>query len=277
MTRYPRLVAGSGLVALLALAGCSGGSSTTSSSSSAGSSTSSSTSASTSQGGAQGELTVLAAASLRDVFVTIGKDFEAAHPGTKITFSFGPSSGLATQIVNGSPADVFASASAATMKTAADAGAVDASRLFARNSMTIVVPKDNPAKVDDLSDLADSTVKVAICAAEVPCGVAAHKVFDTAKLSVKPISEEADVSAVLTKVSLGEVDAGIVYVTDASSAKDKVQAVEIPAADNATTDYPIAVVKDSAHHDLAQQFTDFVLAPEAAKVLADAGFAGAGG
>lgn len=274
MTRPTRILLGASLLALTGLAGCSSGSTATTSSTST--SSSSSSSSSSTQAGATGELTVLAAASLRDVFVTIGKDFEAAHPGTKITFSFGPSSGLATQIVNGSPADVFASASAGTMKTAADAGAVDTARLFARNSMTIVVPQDNPAKVDELSDLADSNVKVAICAAEVPCGVAAHKVFDTAKLTVKPISEEADVTAVLTKVTLGEVDAGIVYVTDASGAQDKVGTIGIPAADNATTDYPIAVVKDSAHHDLAQQFADFVLQPTAAKVLADAGFQSAG-
>lgn len=264
--RTPRTALIAGLTLAFGLAGCAGDS---------GTGTQSTTSSSSSAAQTQ-ELTVLAAASLRDVFVEIGKDFEAQHAGTKIVFSFGPSSGLATQIVNGAPADVFASASPATMATARDAKAVEEPRLFAQNSMTVVVPLSKPAKVDELSDLAHPKVSVAICAAEVPCGVAAGKVFEAAGLTVKPASEEADVAAVLTKVSLDEVDAGIVYVTDAAGATDSVKAIEIPAADNATTDYPIAVVSESKVKDLAQEFADYVLATQAQKVLTDAGFAPAG-
>jgi len=216
---------------------------------------------------------VLAAASLRDVFTTLGKRFESGHPGTTVRFSFGPSSGLATQIVDGAPADVFASASVTTMKTATDAGAVGPSVVFATNSMTIVVPTDNPGKVADVTDLADRDTTVAVCAKDVPCGAAALTVFEQAHLEVTPVSEEVDVAAVLTKVSLGEVDAGLVYVTDAALARDKVAQVTLPAGVRATTDYPIAVTTESANPALARQFVDLVTGSPGQQALRAAGFA----
>ena len=258
------------ILAAVALAGCGDSSS---GSSSAGSTGAGSASGSGSGPVASGSLTVLAAASLRDVFAKLGDQFEADHPGSTVEFSFGPSSGLATQIVEGAPADVFASASAKTMKTAEDAGAVNAPVTFATNSMTIVVPKDNPGTVDDVSDLASKDTTVAVCAKDVPCGAAALTVFEQADLDVTPVSEEVDVAAVLTKVSLGEVDAGLVYVTDTALARDKVTQITLPADVSATTDYPIAVTTESANPALAQQFVDLVTGTIGQDALKAAGFA----
>ncbi|MEI2777327.1 MAG: molybdate ABC transporter substrate-binding protein [Tetrasphaera sp.] len=235
-------------------------------------------SSSSSSGGsaapASGNLTVFAAASLQESFTTIGKNFEAAHPGSTVTFSFGPSSGLATQIINGSPADVFAAASDKTMATVTDARAAGTAQLFATNSMEIAVPPDNPAKIDSLDDLTAKDVKLAVCQEDVPCGAAATKVFDTAKLTVEPVSLEVDVKAVLTKVELGEVDAGIVYVTDVKAAGSKVAGVEIPADQNATTNYPIAALTEASNPELADAFVDFVLDAESQKILQAQGFVG---
>ena len=190
-----------------------------------------------------------------------------------MTLSFGPSSGLATQVVNGAPADVFAAASTKTMGTVVDAGYASGPTNFATNSMTIVVPSKNPAKVDSLDDLTNPDTLVAVCQAEVPCGAAAATVFGNAGLTVKPVSEEADVKAVLTKVSLGEVDAGIVYVTDAKAAANDVTAIAIPAADNATTSYPIAAISKAPNPALAKEFVAYVLSDAGQAVLAQAGFA----
>lgn len=222
---------------------------------------------------AAGTITVLAAASLQEAFTTIGADFEKAHPGSTVTFSFGPSSGLATQIVNGSPADVFAAASVKTMTTVTDAKAAGSSTPFAVNSMEIAVPPSNPAHIAALADLARSGVKVAVCQADVPCGAAAATVLTTAKLNVKPISEEADVKSVLTKVELGEVDAGVVYVTDVKAAGSKVSGIAIPTARNTTTTYPIAALTKAPNPALARAFVGYVLSADAQKVLHDAGFA----
>lgn len=259
-----RLVRAIGMpLAALALAACCSDSGSTSPSSGAGASAS-----------ASGALTVLAAASLQESFTTIGKNFEAAHPGSTVTFSFGPSSRLATQIVNGSPVDVFAAASEKTMATVTDAEAASGPRLFATNSMEIAVPPGNPAKIDSLDDLGAGGVKLAVCQQDVPCGAAATTVFDTTKLTVEPISLETDVKAVLTKVELGEVDAGIVYVTDVVAAGSKVTGIEIPAEQNATTSYPIAALTAAANPALAQAFVDFVLGDESQQVLRTRGFTG---
>lgn len=219
-----------------------------------------------------GQITVFAAASLTGSFTELGQEFEAAHPGTKVTFSFGPSSGLATQITAGSPADVFASASAKNMDAVVAATAADTPTTFAKNVMEIAVPPDNPANIAALADLAKPTVKVAVCAAEVPCGVGARTVFDNAQLTVKPVTEEVDVKATLTKVQLGEVDAGIVYVTDVLAAGDKVRGIEIPADVNASTSYPISTLTASKNAGLAQAWVDYVLSADGAAALTDAGF-----
>jgi molybdate transport system substrate-binding protein len=255
-------VAAVAAVAALALAGCGW-----SSSGGAGATASASTSAALS-----GEINVFAAASLTEAFGTLGKQFEAAHPGTTVTFNFGPSSGLATQITQGAPADVFASASAKNMDQVVTAKAAGTSTTFVKNVMEIAVPPDNPAKVTQLNDLAKPSVKVALCQEQVPCGTVARQVFTNAGITVKPVTEEVDVKATLSKVELGEVDAGVVYVTDVTSAGDKVKGVQIPDDVNASTSYPIATLTASKNPALSKAFVDYVLSPDGEAVLTAAGF-----
>jgi molybdate transport system substrate-binding protein len=219
-----------------------------------------------------GSITVFAAASLKEAFTTIGDQFEAANPGTSITFSFGPSSGLATQITEKAPADVFASASQKTMDTVVGAGVASGSSVFAVNTMAIATPTDPSTPVTSLADLANPAVKVAVCAADVPCGVAADTLFAQNSITVTPVTREVDVKSVLSKVQLGEVDAGIVYVTDVKAAGSAVVGVDIPADQNVTTSYPIAALAGSANSATAQAFVAYVLGPDAQTVLADAGF-----
>ena len=220
-----------------------------------------------------GTVNVFAAASLKEAFTKIGTQFEAAHPGTKVVFNFGPSSGLATQINQGAPADVYASASTKTMSQVVDSGQATSPSDFASNVMEIAVPVKNPADITALSDLAKSGVKVALCQAAVPCGATAAKVFTNAKLTVTPVTQEVDVKAVLTKVTLGEVDAGVVYVTDVRAAGAKVKGIEIPADVNASTKYPIATLTKAPNKATAQAFTDYVLSADGSGVLSAAGFA----
>jgi molybdate transport system substrate-binding protein len=258
-------------VASTVVAACGG----SSSSGSAGSSSSASgaASASSASPSLSGQLTVLAAASLTDSFKKIGQQFEAAHAGTKVVFSFGASSTMATQITQGAPADVFASASTKNMDSVVAAkAAAGEPQTFAKNVMQIAVPPTNPAGVTQLSDLEKSPVKVVLCAEEVPCGSTARKVLSNAKLTVTPVSNEPDVKATLSKVELGEADAGIVYVTDVMAAGTKVKGVSIPANVNASTSYPIASLTASKNPDLAKAFVDYVLSPDGATVLSEAGF-----
>jgi molybdate transport system substrate-binding protein len=219
-----------------------------------------------------GRITVFAAASLTGAFTTLGKEFEAANPGTTVTFSFGPSSGLATQITQGAPVDVFASASTRNMDQVVAAKAATAPTDFARNVMEIAVPPANPGKIRQLSDLAKKGEKVVLCAAEVPCGSTARTVFANAGLTVTPVSNEVDVKSTLSKVQLGEADAGVVYVTDVLAAGSKVRGIEIPAAVNASTSYPIARLTTSENAALAKAFVDHALSDQGALELAAAGF-----
>jgi molybdate transport system substrate-binding protein len=253
------------LAAALALVGC--GSSTSGS----GSSTSPAAGSSVS-GGAKGTITVLAAASLKESFTAIGTAFEQANPGTTVRFSFGPSSGLAQQITQSAPADVFASASQKNMQQVVDAKAASDPAPFAKNVLEIALPEDNPGKVETLQDLARPGVKVALCQPQVPCGDLAQKVLAAAKVPVTPVTLEADVRATLTKVQLGEVDAGLVYVTDVKAAGDKVRGVEIPADVNMATTYPIAALSGSKNADLAKAFVQYVLSDAAEAELTKAGF-----
>lgn len=220
-----------------------------------------------------GSITVLAAASLTGTFTQIGKDFEAAHPGTKVTFSFGASSTLANQINQGAPADVFASASPTNMQQVSDAGNVSGTPdTFVKNQLVIAVPKGNPKNITSLADLTKPGVKVVECAAQVPCGAAATKALAAANVKLTPASLEADVKSTLAKLTLGEADAALVYRTDALSVADKVQGVEFPESAQAINSYPIAVLKNSTNADTAKAFVDFVeSAPEIA-VLTAAGF-----
>ena len=220
-----------------------------------------------------GTVNVFAAASLKEAFTKLGQQFEAAHPGVKVVFNFGASSGLATQITKGAPADVYASASTANMDQVVTAGQAASPKNFAGNVMEIAVPPGNPAGVQGLSDLAKPDLKVAVCQATVPCGVTATKVFTNAKLTMTPVSQEIDVKAVLTKVTLGEVDAGLVYVTDVRAAGEKVKGIRIPTAVNASTKYPIATLTTAPNKAGGKAFTDYVLSADGAAVLTAAGFA----
>ena len=233
-----------------------------SSSSAAGSGSTSSPSATLS-----GSITVFAAASLQEAFTTIGQQFEAAHPGVKVTFSFGASSTLATQIINGAPADVFASAAPKNMQQVVTAGDAANPVNFVKNVMEVAVPPSNPGHVTSVNDLAKSSVKVALCQPQVPCGATAAKVFTNAKITVKPVTLQPDVKSVLTQVELGNVDAGVVYVTDVHAAGAKVKGIVIPAGVAASTEYPIAPVSKSGNMSLAQAFVAYVLSSAGQAVL----------
>ncbi|MDX3660090.1 molybdate ABC transporter substrate-binding protein [Streptomyces sp. ID05-26A] len=220
-----------------------------------------------------GDVTVFAAASLTGTFTQLGKDFEAAHPGTKVKFNFGGSSALAQQIGQGAPADVFASAAPANMKQVTDTKAItDAPRTFVRNTLQIAVPKGNPGKIAGLADFADAGRKIALCAEQVPCGAASKKVFEAAKVTPAPDTLEQDVKAVLTKVSLGEVDGALVYKTDVKAAGDKVEGITFAEASQAVNDYPIAPVAKAPNAVAAKAFIDFVLSDKGRAVLSAAGF-----
>lgn len=219
-----------------------------------------------------GTITVLAAASLTGTFTNLGKQFEAAHPGTRTIFSFGSSSTLATQVTNGAPADVFAAADETTMDTVDRTGQAVGRTDFVSNTLEIAVPAGNPAKITGLKDFADASKKTVLCAKEVPCGSAAIRVFQAAKITPSPVSYETDVKAALTKVSSNEADAALVYTTDVKAAGNKVEGLPFPEAAGATNTYPIATVKDSKNPALATAFTQYVLSPHGQKVLTDAGF-----
>ncbi|MFE4970692.1 molybdate ABC transporter substrate-binding protein [Kitasatospora sp. NPDC056651] len=222
---------------------------------------------------ASGTITVFAAASLKESFTDLGKKFEAANPGTKVTFNFGGSSSLATSIDSGAPADVFAAASPATMKTVTDAGGVSGQpTTFVRNTLTIAVPNGNPKHIAGLKDLTASGVKVALCAKEVPCGAAAQSALKAAGLDLTPVTLEQDVKGALTKVELGEVDASLVYRTDVRADAAKIDGVDFPEADKAVNDYPIAALAKAPNKDGAAAFLAYVQSPEAKQVLTAAGF-----
>ncbi|MGB7980481.1 MAG: molybdate ABC transporter substrate-binding protein [Candidatus Nanopelagicales bacterium] len=220
-----------------------------------------------------GEILVFAAASLTEPFTTIGAQLESDHPGTTVTFSFAGSSALATQITTGAPADVFAPASASAMDQVIEAGTAATAVTFATNTLAIAVPPSNPGGVASLADLADPAVKVALCQEQVPCGTVAQKVLANADVAIAPVTLEPDVKAVLTKVRIGEVDAGLVYVSDVVAAGDDVARISIPADVNASTSYPIAVLTEGPTRAAAQAFVDEVRSERGQAVLQSAGFA----
>jgi len=265
MRRFALTVAA---LAAVTVAGCS------SSPSSAPSGSSTSSPAAASSALPAGTITVFAAASLKETFTQLGKQFETAHPGDTVKFSFGASSTLATQITSGAPADVFASASPKNMQTVVSAGDASNPQDFAKNTAEVAVPPSNPAKVTSVNDLAKSSVKVALCQPQVPCGVVAAQVFKNTGITVKPVTLQPDVKSVLTQVELGNVDAGVVYVTDVKAAGTKVTAVPISASDNASTTYPIATISSSKNQSIAQAFVAYVLSPQGQAVLSAAGFQG---
>jgi molybdate transport system substrate-binding protein len=261
-------VAGVGAAALLALSACSSSDSDSSSNSSPKSDTSASSSPKLS-----GTVTVFAAASLKESFTTLGKEFEKANPGTKVTFNFGGSDTLAASITGGAPADVFAAASPKTMAIVTDKkDAATTPATFVRNQLEIATLPGNPDKVASLKDLTKSGLKVVLCDKTVPCGAAAQKALDASKLKLTPASYEQDVKSALTKVELKEADAAVVYKTDVKAAGDKVEGVEFPESAKAINDYPIALLKDAPNAEAAKAFIALVQSAEGQKVLTAAGF-----
>ncbi len=226
-------------------------------------------------GGAPGEhITVYAAASLKDTFTQIGRLYEQQHEGAHVDFSFGGSNTLEQQIASGAPADVFASANAAVMQDAVQAGVVDGDpATFTSNVLTIVTPPGNPAHIGTFADLARPGVSVVVCAPQVPCGSAARKVEDAAGVQLSPVSEENNVTDVLGKVIAGQADAGLVYVTDAAAAGGKVVTVDFPESAGAVNEYPIAVLTGAGERaDAARAFVDLVTGEQGQRILHDAGF-----
>jgi molybdate transport system substrate-binding protein len=253
---------GTAAAALLALSACS------SSDSSSASSPSASSSANLS-----GTVTVFAAASLKESFTSLGKTFEAAYPGTKVTFNFGGSDTLAASITSGAPADVFASASPKTMAIVTDAkDAVGTPVTFVRNQLEIATLPGNPDKITSLKDLTKSGLKVVLCDKTVPCGAAAQKALTASSLKLTPVSYEQDVKSALTKVELKEADAAVVYQTDVKAAGGKVDGVEFPESANAVNEYPIALLKDAPNATAGKAFIALVESAEGKKVLTAAGF-----
>jgi molybdate transport system substrate-binding protein len=255
MRRTPTRLAALLAVAALALAACGGGDDDSGGGSGA---------------AAPGEIKVFAAASLTAAFTRLGEQYSAANGGAKVTFNFAGSQALATQIQQAAPADVFASADIPNMDKLKDL--VGTPQNFASNQLQIVVEQGNPKNVQGLDDLADPDLKVVLAAPEVPAGKYAAEALGKAEVTVKPVSQEDTVKAVVTKVSLGEADAGIVYVTDVTAGGDKVEGVDIPEDQNVTATYPMATVKASKAPEAAQAFMDLVLSAEGQQVLKEHGF-----
>lgn len=218
-----------------------------------------------------GTIAVDAAASLTEAFGTLAAQFGKTHPGVTVKLNFGASSELSTQIGQGAPVDVFASASAKNMSSLGTQARTPVD--FVSNTLEIATPPNNPARIAAVADLAKPGVKVAVCDPTVPCGAVAAQVFRNAKIRVSPVAREADVKSTLAAVESGEVDAGLVYVTDARSAGRKVHAVPIPASVNASTKYPIATLASSRNRAPAEAFVAYVLSPAGRKVLMADGFA----
>jgi len=226
-----------------------------------------------SEAAGQTTLTVYAAASLAESFGALEKRFEAEHPGVDVTLNLGASSRLAQQIDEGAQADVFASADERNMeKIAASGRAAGQPTVFATNTLTTAVAPGNPKGIERFADLARPGLTVVTCAAQVPCGSAAERVERSTGVTLTPASEEQDVKSVLTKVLVGEADAGLVYATDAMSAAGKVDRVDFPESADAVNRYPITVVEGSPQAELAHEFTRFVLGVPGAEELGRAGF-----
>ncbi|SDK17346.1 molybdate ABC transporter substrate-binding protein [Streptomyces indicus] len=222
------------------------------------------------EAGKKTELTVLAAASLTDVFKTAGAAYEKAHPGTTLKFSFAGSQDLAAQVKQGAPADALVTADEKTMDGLSDD--TGSPSVIARNRLVIATAKGNPKNIKELKDLEKSGLKVVLAAPEVPVGRYSEQVLERQGLTVKPVSQEPNVRAVLSKVELGEADAGIVYKTDITAADGKAEGIDIPDDQNAVAAYPAATLKVSEHADAAAEFVKWLSGSEAQKILADAGF-----
>jgi molybdate transport system substrate-binding protein len=224
-------------------------------------------------GASRGSITVFAGSSLTDAFKKAGDQLKLKNPGTDYVFNFGSSSTLATQIINGAPADAFASADDTNMQKVVDATLNDSvPAIFVSNRLQIAVAPGNPKQITGLADLATPGLIVVLAAPTVPAGKYALESLQKAGVMVKPASQEVDVRAVLNKVALSEADAGIVYVTDVKSAGARVTGVDIPEQHQVIARYPIAVVKETKNPRLAKAFVDYLLSDEGQKMLAEFGF-----
>ncbi|MET1015260.1 MAG: molybdate ABC transporter substrate-binding protein [Leifsonia flava] len=220
-----------------------------------------------------GSITVFAAASLTETFTELADEFEASHRGTSVEVNFAGSADLATQILEGAPADVFASADEKTMATLVEAELAAGEPIdFATNLLEIAVHPGNPAGISGLTDLADPSVKLVVCAPQVPCGAATMTVAEAVDVTLSPVSEEASVTDVLGKVSSGEADAGLVYVTDVIAAGSAVDGIAFAESADAVNTYPIVALTGSETGVVADAFVAFILGPTGQSVLADAGF-----
>ncbi|MCF6506773.1 molybdate ABC transporter substrate-binding protein [Blastococcus sp. MG754426] len=219
-----------------------------------------------------GTLTVYAAASLIDVFERVEAAYRERHPDVDVDIGYLSSAGAATAISQGAPIDVFASADERQMQVVADAGLAEDPQVFAENVLTLAVPEGNPAGVTGLADLAREDLAVALCAPDAPCGAAAERLLAAAGVTARPDTYEEDARATLQKVELGEVDAALVYVTDAAARQQTVDAIEVPEAAAAANRYPISVLAGARDPAAAQAFVDLVLSAEGRELLRDAGF-----
>ncbi|WP_037294891.1 molybdate ABC transporter substrate-binding protein [Saccharomonospora azurea] len=223
-------------------------------------------------GGDERVVTVFAAASLTDVFTELEHRFEQTHDGVDVRLNFAGSSRLAQQIAEGAPADVFASADTEPMRQLETDGLLDGPpETFATNTLAIAVPRGNPAGITRFADLADPGVTLVVCAPAVPCGSATEEVERRTGVTLRPASEEADVRSVLTKVEVGEADAGLVYATDVA-ASDAVEEVAFPEAAEVVNTYPIAVPAAAGRTEPAHRFVELVLSEEGRRLLREAGF-----
>ncbi len=222
--------------------------------------------------GLAGSITVFAAASLTDAFAEVADAFGATNPGVSVTFNFAGSSSLREQILEGAPADVFASANQSNMDQVVEAGEVEEVGTFVTNSLQIVVPAGNPAGITGLDDFARSELLIGLCAEEVPCGDFGRQALAAAGVTPAPDTNEVDVRALLTKVEAGELDAGIVYVTDVVTAGERVEGIEIPDELNVDAAYPIGTVTASGNAAAARAFVAFVRSDEGQAILGEYGF-----
>lgn len=232
---------------------------------------SSSVSSSEPSGDEQVTITVFAAASLEKSFTAISHDVEATTPGLTVNLNLAGSQSLVDQLINGARADILATANQSTMDKAVQANLVTAPRTFTTNVLTLVTPAGNPAGITGL-DSSMNGKNLVVCAPQVPCGAATVELTALLGVSLAPVSEEQSVTDVMNKVRSGEADAGIVYRTDAISAGDEVEVIEINRANDVVNTYPIALVADSSHSDTAQIFIDAVLSPEGQQRLTQYGF-----
>jgi molybdate transport system substrate-binding protein len=222
---------------------------------------------------AAGDVVVFAASSLTAAFNEMGTAFKAENPDANVTFNFAGSSDLVAQITQGAPADIFVSADDSNMKKLTDASEnADDPVSIARNTMEILVEKGNPKAIATVADLAKPGTIVVLCAEAVPCGKNAAAVLKNAAVTLTPASLEDKVTGVVTKISTGEADAGIVFVTDVNTAGDKAQGIEIPDDINVISNYPIVVTKEATNPTAAQSFIDFVASDAGQAILAKYGF-----